>query len=119
MLRIARRDLKAALALQEASIDEASWGFQLQQVVEKAIKAWLFQLGDDPPLIHNLTALLERLTQAGAAVEDFRCLETFTVFAVQFRYDVNPEPMGLDRAYWLQRAEQLVDHVASIIGSEA
>ena len=41
MLRIARRDLKAALALQQASIDEASWGFQLQQVVEKAIKGML------------------------------------------------------------------------------
>jgi len=65
----------------------------------------LFQLGDDPPLIHNLTALLERLTQAGAAVEDFRCLEAFTIFAVPFRYDVDPEPMGLDRAHWLLRAE--------------
>jgi HEPN domain-containing protein len=56
MLWIARRDLKAAQMLQVASIDEASWGFQIQQAVEKAIKAWLFQLGDDPPLIHNLTA---------------------------------------------------------------
>lgn len=65
----------------------------------------MFQLGDDPPLIHNLTALLGRLTQAGAAVEDFRCLEAFTIFAVPFRYDVDPEPMGLDRAQWLLRAE--------------
>ena len=52
-------------------------------------------------------------------MEDFRCLEAFTVFAVQFRYDVDPEPMGLDRAHWLLRAEQLVEHVAAIIGSEA
>jgi len=52
-------------------------------------------------------------------VEEFRCLEAFTIFAVQFRYDANPEPMGLDRADWLRRAEQLVDHVASIIGPEA
>jgi len=37
MLRIARRDLKAARALQEPSIDEASWGFQIQQVVEKSL----------------------------------------------------------------------------------
>ena len=119
MLRIARRDLKAAQMLQVASIDEASWGFQIQQAVEKAIKAWLFQLGDDPPLIHNLTALLERLSQAGADVEDFRCLEPFTIFAVQFRYDATPEPMGLDRPHWLHRAEQLVEHVALLIGSEA
>ncbi len=67
----------------------------------------------------STTLLLERLTQAGAVVEDFRCLEAFTIFAVQFRYDVDPEPMGLDRAHWLLRAEQLVEHVAAIIGSEA
>ena len=67
----------------------------------------------------STTLLLERLTQAGAVVEDFRCLEAFTIFAVQFRYDVDPEPMGLDRAHWLLRAEQLVEHVSAIIGSEA
>lgn len=117
MLRIARRDLKAAQVLQDNAIDEAIWGFQIQQVVEKAFKAWLFHLGEDPPLIHNLTALLERIAAAGADVEAFRCLEAFTIFAVQFRYDADPEPMGLDRADWLQRAEQLVEHVASLIGA--
>ena len=117
MLRIARRDLKAAQVLQDKAIDEAIWGFQIQQVVEKALKAWLFHLGEDPPLIHNLTALLERIAAAGADAEAFRCLEAFTIFVVQFRYDADPEPMGLDRADWLQRAEQLVEHVASLIGA--
>jgi len=37
MLRIARRDLKAARMLQVASMDVASRGFQIQQVVEKAL----------------------------------------------------------------------------------
>jgi hypothetical protein len=36
---------------------------------------------------------------------------------VQFRYDADPEPMGLDRAHWLRCAEQLVASVASLIGS--
>ena len=31
LLRIARRDLKAAEVLQIPSIDESSWGFQIQQ----------------------------------------------------------------------------------------
>ena len=101
MLRIARRDLKAAQVLQDPSIDEAIWGFQIQQV------------------IHNLTALLERISQSGKDVEDLRCLEAFTVFAVQFRYDADPEPMGLDRSHWLRRAEHRVAHVAAILGSEA
>ena len=118
MLRIARRDLKAAQVLQDNAIDEAIWGFQIQQAVEKALKAWLLHLGEDPPLIHNLTALLERIDRAGAEVEHFRCLEAFTIFAVQFRYDADPEPMRLDRSHWLRRAEQLVDHVASLLGAE-
>ena len=37
LLRIARRDLKAAEVLQIPSIDESSWGFQIQQAVEKAL----------------------------------------------------------------------------------
>ena len=48
LLRIARRDLKAAEVLQIPSIDESSWGFQIQQAVEKALKAWLFSLGEEP-----------------------------------------------------------------------
>lgn len=102
MLRIARRDLKAAQVLQDNAIDEAIWGFQIQQAVEKALKAWLFHLGEDPPLIHNLTALLERIDRAGAAAQDFR-------------YDADPEPMGLDRSHWLRCAEQLIDHVSSFV----
>jgi len=119
LLVIARRDLKAARMLQDISIDESSWGFQVQQVVEKALKSWLYQLGDSPPFTHDLVLLFKRLLRAGVDVGAHRDLARFTDFAVQFRYDVDPEPMGLDRAYWLQRAEQLVDHVASIIGSEA
>ena len=117
MLTIARRDLTAARALQDASIAEASWGFQVQQVVEKALKAWLHHLGDSPPFTHDLVQLFKRLMLAGADIEAHRELARFTEFAVQFRYDADPEPMGLDRAQWLCRAEQLVEHVASIITS--
>ena len=35
LLRIARRDLKAAEVLQIPSIDKSSWGFQIQQAVKK------------------------------------------------------------------------------------
>jgi hypothetical protein len=67
------------------------------------------------PLIHNLTALLERVADAGGDVEPFLALEAFTVFAVQFRYDAEPEPMELDRRDWQQRAVELVDHVELIV----
>ena len=57
---------------------------------------WRGHLGEDPPLIHNLTALPERIAAAGA----FCCLEAFTIFAVQFRYDVDSEPMGRHLTLW-------------------
>jgi HEPN domain-containing protein len=119
MLMIARRDLKAAQALQDASIGEASWGFQVQQVVEKALKAWLYQLGDFPPFTHDLVLLFKRLLRSGADVESYRDLARFTDFAVQFRYDADFEPMDLDRSHWLQRAERLVEHVEQIVGRGA
>ena len=75
----------------------------------------MFDLGEEPPLIHNLTALLEQVADAGGVVEPFLSLEAFTVFAVQFRYDAEPEPMQLDRREWQQRAEELVEHVEQIV----
>ena len=117
LLKIARRDLQAASLLQNPAADEANWGFQIQQAVEKALKAWLFSLGDDPPFIHNLTALFGRITDRGGFVEPFLPLEAFTAFAVQFRYDAEPAPLNLDRKVWHQRTEALVDHVAQIVSS--
>ena len=114
LLRIARRELKAASLLQDPAAPEANWGFQIQQAVEKALKAWLFSLGDDPPFIHNLTALFERIRDRGGRVEPFLPMEAFTVFAVQFRYDAEPEPMNLDRPFWQHQADALVEHVAAI-----
>jgi HEPN domain-containing protein len=119
MLTIARPDLKAAQALQDASIGEASWGFQVQQVVDKALKAWLYQLGDFPPFTPDWVLLFKRLLRAGADVESYRDLARFTDFAVQIRYDADLEPMDLDRSHWLQRASTLVEHVEQIVGRGA
>ena len=41
MLRVARRDLRAARLLAVDEADEASWGFQMQQAIEKAFLAWI------------------------------------------------------------------------------
>ena len=46
MLRIAQRDLKAARGmLDEEAFDEATWGYQIQQATEKALKAWISEIG--------------------------------------------------------------------------
>jgi hypothetical protein len=61
--------------------------------------------------------LFKWLLPAGADGDASRDLVRFTDFAVQFRYDTDPDPMGLDRAHRLRWAEQLVEHVASLTGS--
>jgi HEPN domain len=44
-----------------ATFHEAVWGFQVQQTIEKSLKAWLYLMGVEPPFTHDLVALLKRL----------------------------------------------------------
>ena len=82
---------------------------QMQQAVEKALKAWLLHLGEDePPLTHDLRRLLRLLAARGAVASEWNDLGVLTVYAVQFRYDVDPTPLELDRAVSNQRVTTLV-----------
>ena len=49
LLRIARRDLRMACRLLDPDVEEASWGWALQQAFEKLLKAWLHHLGANHP----------------------------------------------------------------------
>jgi len=50
LLAIARRDLQAAQGMIDTTtFHEAVWGFQVQQTIEKALKAWLYLYGVEPP----------------------------------------------------------------------
>lgn len=109
MLAIARRDLQAAQAMLDASaFHEAVWGFQLQQTLEKALKAWLYALDEHPPFTHDLVALMKLLQRAGMDISGYRELARFTDFAVQIRYDEQPDLQGFDRSVWNAKAEALV-----------
>lgn len=116
-LRIAHRDLRTALAMVDASLfEEATWGFHLQQAIEKALKAWLLVLmPEQPPFSHNLRLLFQMLRDQGAAVEPFVGLSRFTLFAVVWRYDEEPDVEHLDRAAWNQLCADLLDHVGSLL----
>ena len=60
LLAIARRDLQAAQGMTDTTtFHEAVWGFQVQQTIEKALKAWLYLSGVEPPFTHDLVALLQ------------------------------------------------------------
>lgn len=116
-LRIAARDLRTAMAMVDSSLfEEATWGFHLQQATEKALKAWLLVVTPEPPpFSHNLRLLFQMLRDQGAAVEPFVGLSRFTLFAVVWRYDEEPDVEHLDRVAWNQLGADLLDHVGSLL----
>lgn len=112
MLRIARRDLKAATGMLDAStFDIAHWGYQVQQAVEKSLKAWISTLGHDYPYTHDLALLLRLVGDFGDDPFPYRDFEQFSVFATQLRYDGELQMPELDRVAWNERCAALLDHV--------
>jgi HEPN domain-containing protein len=99
-LRIARRDLRMARRLLDPEVEEASWGWAAQQCLEKTLKAWLHLLGNTPPSTHDISRLLLLLQEAGIEIKALLPLRAFTSFAVQYRYDDEPEELSLDRTAW-------------------
>jgi HEPN domain-containing protein len=105
-----------ARRLLDPDVEEASWGWAVQQAFEKTLKAWLQHLGVKPPHSHDIARLLLLLEQAGVDASELQSLRAFTTFAVQGRYDDEPEELGLDRVAWSQRAETLIEHVQNLLG---
>jgi HEPN domain-containing protein len=105
-----------ARRLLDPDVEEASWGWAAQQCLEKTLKAWLHALGVQPPATHDIARLLLLLQQAGVDTTDLLPLRAFTTFAVQYRYDDEPEELSLDRREWCNRAETLITQVQELIG---
>jgi len=57
--------------------------------------------------------LLLLLQEAGVETSELLALRAFTTFAVQCRYDDEPEDLGLDRRAWCARAESFIETVES------
>jgi HEPN domain-containing protein len=118
MLRLAKDDL-TALEVMESSprISLGIFGFHAQQVVEKALKAWLSLLGVSYPRTHVLYALFALLEAHGTAtISEFRHLQSLTPFGVQFRYEAYAnfdEP--LDRSEVIRHVNALLTHVETLI----
>jgi HEPN domain-containing protein len=116
LLEIATADLETAEASSDpAMFREGAWGFWLQQAVEKALKAWLLHLDVDAPLTHDLRRLLLLLAAAGVSTADLEPLAQLTVYAVQFRYDADPTPLGLDRELFNGQVRGLLARVQQLV----
>ena len=88
MLRMAQRDFKALHGMLDTEIfaDEI-YGFHVQQAVEKCLKAWMCAVGITYPFTHQINRLLVLLRNAGAEVDAFWCMDEFTIYAHQARYE--------------------------------
>src|SRR5688572_26733549 len=58
-----------------------------QQTVEKSLKAWLTALHLPYPKSHDIGHLTELLERSGADLSQFPDLESYSAFAVQYRYE--------------------------------
>lgn len=59
LLAIARRDLLAAQGMTDTTtFHESVWGLQMQQTIEKALKAWLYLSAVEPAFTQDLVALV-------------------------------------------------------------
>lgn len=116
LLRIAIADWETAIASSDPAIfREGAWGFWLQQSVEKALKAWLVHLGETPPPSHDLNRLLRLLERQHVETTTLRPLARLTIYAVQFRYDADPQPLGLDRAAFQDQVGHLLNDVTAAL----
>jgi hypothetical protein len=63
----------------------------------------------------DLARLLLLLEQSSVDITDLLSLRAFSTFAVQCRYDDEPEELSLDRAAWCNRAAALIDQVQALL----
>jgi len=92
LLRLARKDLRAAWILANSEEMEAeAVGFHIQQAAEKVLKMWLEILGANYPKTHDLSLLLGLLEDRGEDVERLWSLVELIPFAVEFRYSIFEE----------------------------
>ncbi|MFM7465311.1 MAG: HEPN domain-containing protein [Cyanobium sp.] len=114
LLRVSKRDLAMARRLLDPAVEEASWGWAMQQCIEKILKAWLSTLGLPVPRSHDIARLLLLLESAGMDVGELLPWRAFTVYAVQFRYDDEPDVLGLDRELWCNQAQRLIEQIEQL-----
>jgi HEPN domain-containing protein len=108
LLDLAREDLAAARALEEAEgISASKSGFNAQQAVEKSLKAALAGLGEDCPFTHDIALLIELCEDHGLQLPDeLREADRLTPYAAALRYGLgDPAVVASDEAIrWAARA---------------
>ncbi len=121
LLSLALRDLRALKGMTDEEVFAYEiFGFQAQQSVEKALKAWISALGEEYPLTHDLGLLLERLNSLGIDITSFADLSDLGIFAVHLRYDEAGEDHGFpERGEIIEEVSKLVLHVERLVAGKS
>jgi HEPN domain-containing protein len=101
LLDLAREDLAAAKALNEAEgVSASKSGFNAQQAVEKALKAALAGRGEDFPFTHDIALLIELCEDHGFQLPaDLHEADRLTPYAAALRYGLgDPAAVASDQA---------------------
>lgn len=119
ILAAARRDMQALENMGDPQIFPTEiFGFHAQQVVEKALKAWLAILDRESPRTHNIRQLLILLEQADINTEPFWNFVELTAFAVQLRYEAYEDlDEDINRPELLTAIKQLISRVENLLSA--
>ena len=83
------------VGVHDALFSDEVFGFHAQQAAEKCLKAWIASLGTRYPRTHDLMALIDELSTAGADTSELDILVDLNPFAVEYRsLTVLPLAMG-------------------------
>jgi HEPN domain-containing protein len=104
---LADQDLALArLVVREASISDRAFGFHVQQVIEKSLKAVIATSSNLPPSTHDLVWLVEHCGQPHEF--DLDALDELSPYASALRQPGSPlSPRRLDREQALGRAVEV------------
>ncbi len=97
LLDLAREDLAAAKALNEADgVSASKSGFNAQQAVEKALKSALTMQGEDFPFTHDIALLIELCEDHNLQLPtSLREADRLTPYAAALRYGLG-DPAAVD-----------------------
>lgn len=79
-------------------VSDTTFGFHCQQAAEKLCKALLSERGVHFRRTHDLTELMDQLTDAGEPLPpSLGSIDSLTPYAIFFRYEEEPSMSPLDR----------------------
>ena len=116
LLQVAEEDMATLRAFEDPSIFiDRMFGWSVQQVAEKSLKAWICLLGQVYPITHDLGVFLKHLSAQGEDMERFERLAEYTDYAGSLRYQLSdPNAVPLDRESDTALVGALLEQVQSL-----